>query len=84
MREAKATRGPGIPRAGCPVEIDGAVVGEVTSGTLSPTLDLGIGMAYVRNDLATPGTALQIDVRGKRKAATTAKRPLVDTSPKKE
>ena len=75
---------PGIPRAGCPVEIDGAVVGEVTSGTLSPTLDLGIGMAYVRNDLATPGTALQIDVRGKRKAATTAKRPLVDTSPKKE
>ncbi len=75
---------PGIPRTGCPVEAGGAVVGEVTSGTLSPTLDIGIGMAYVRTDLAAAGTPLQIDIRGKRKAATTAKRPLVDTSPKKE
>ncbi len=75
---------PGIPRMGCPVDADGEVVGEVTSGTLSPTLGIGIGMAYVRADLAAPGTALQIDIRGKRKAATTAKRPLVDTSPKKD
>lgn len=75
---------PGIPRGGCPVEVGGQVVGQVTSGTLSPTLDVGIGMAYVRVDLAAPQTALQIDIRGKRKAATTRKRPLVDTSPTKE
>lgn len=75
---------PGIPRTGCPVIAGDAVVGEVTSGTLSPTLDVGIGMAYVRTELAVPGTALQIDIRGKHKAATTGKRPLVDTSPKKE
>ena len=75
---------PGIPRMGCPVSVGDGVVGEVTSGTLSPTLGIGIGMAYVRTDLAAPGTALQIDIRGKRKAATTGKRPLVDTSPKKD
>ncbi len=75
---------PGIPRMGCPVSVGDRVVGEVTSGTLSPTLGIGIGMAYVRTDLAAPGTALQIDIRGKRKAATTGKRPLVDTSPKKD
>lgn len=75
---------PGIPRTGCPVYVADEVVGEVTSGTLSPSLGIGIGMAYVRTDLAAPGTALQIDIRGKRKAATTGKRPLVDTSPKKE
>ena len=75
---------PGIPRTGCPVMVGEAVVGEVTSGTLSPTLDVGIGMAYVRADLAAAGTALKIDIRGKHKAATTGKRPLVDTSPKKE
>jgi aminomethyltransferase len=75
---------PGIPRTGCPVLVGDERVGEVTSGTLSPTLDVGIGMAYVRSDLAAPGTAVAIDVRGKRKAATIAKRPLVDTSPRKD
>jgi aminomethyltransferase len=75
---------PGIPRQGCPVVHGGERVGTVTSGTLSPTLGIGIGMAYVRADLAAPGTGLQVDIRGKLKAATTRRRPLVDTSPKKE
>lgn len=75
---------PGIPRTACAVLVGDERVGEVTSGTLSPTLDIGIGMAYVRSDLAAPGTAVAIDVRGKRKAATIAKRPLVDTSPRKD
>jgi aminomethyltransferase len=74
----------GIPRAGCAVLTGDETVGEVTSGTLSPTLDIGIGMAYVRSALAAPGTDVTIDVRGKRKAATIAKRPLVDTSPRKD
>ena len=45
-------------------------------------LDAGIGMAYVPSALAGPDNDLLIDVRGKHKAARTARRPLVDTSPK--
>jgi aminomethyltransferase len=73
---------PGIPRAGQPVLVDGAPAGSVTSGTLSPVLDEGIGMAYVPAAVAGPDNDLVIDVRGKHKAARTARRPLVDTSPK--
>ena len=54
--------GPGIARQGNPV-VGG---GEVTSGhACRPCLDVGIGMAYVPADRAEPGTALEIDVRGK-------------------
>ena len=64
--------GPGIPRPG------NAVVGggEVTSGTLSPCLGVGIGMAYVPAERAAPDTELEIDVRGKRRAAVVASKPL--------
>lgn len=75
---------PGIPRPGLAVLAGGEAVGAVTSGTLSPVLDAGIGMAYVRRDLAAPGTALTIDVRGKPKSAVVSRRPLVRTSPTKE
>jgi aminomethyltransferase len=64
--------GPGIARQGNPV-VGG---GEVTSGTLSPCLETGIGMAYVPAGSATPGTELEIDVRGKRRAAVVASKPL--------
>ncbi len=74
---------PGIPRSGCAVVSGDDTIGEVTSGTLSPTLDVGIGMAYVPADLAGPGHALHIDIRGKRKLAETRPRPLVDTSPRR-
>jgi aminomethyltransferase len=64
--------GPGIPRQG------NAVVGggEVTSGTLSPCLEVGIGMAYVPADRAQPGTQLEIDVRGKVRPAEVRTKPL--------
>lgn len=75
---------PGIPRAGQCVLVDGQQVGEVTSGTLSPVLGRGIGMAYLPTSAAAAGTDIEIDVRGKRKAARTARRPLVDTSPTKK
>jgi aminomethyltransferase len=52
------------------------VVGEVTSGTFSPSLEKGIGMAYLRSDLAEPGTELEIDVRGKRRMASVSSKPL--------
>lgn len=73
---------PGIPRAGQDVLIGGEPAGSVTSGTLSPSLEVGIGMAYVPAAFASPDNELVIDVRGKPKAARTARRPLVATSPK--
>ncbi len=70
--------GAGIPRAGNPVLAGGERVGEVTSGTFAPSLERGAGMAYVRADLAAPGTELEIDVRGKTRPARTAKKPLYE------
>jgi aminomethyltransferase len=40
-------------------------IGEVTSGSVSPTLDMNIGMGYVPISLSDGGTRLQIDVRGR-------------------
>jgi aminomethyltransferase len=67
-----AMTGPGIARQGNPV----AGGGEVTSGTMSPCLGIGIGMAYVPADRAEPGTPLEIDVRGKARAAEVRTKPL--------
>jgi glycine cleavage system H protein len=64
--------GPGIARQGNPVQGGGVV----TSGTLSPSLEVGIGMAYVPAAHAEVGTELQIDVRGKPRAARVERRPL--------
>jgi len=68
--------GAGIPREGNPVLSGGEQAGVVTSGTFSPSLELGAGMAYVRSNLAEPGTELEIDVRGKRRAARVGSKPL--------
>jgi aminomethyltransferase len=64
--------GPGIARQG------NAVVGggEVTSGTMSPSLGVGIGMAYVPSARAKVGTTFEIDVRGKIRKAVVASKPL--------
>lgn len=64
--------GPGIARQGNPVQ-DG---GEVTSGTFSPCLEVGIGMAYLPAQRAAVGTELQIDVRGRTRPAVVARKPL--------
>jgi aminomethyltransferase len=71
--------GPGIPRQGNPVLAGGEPAGEVTSGTFSPSLEAGIGMAYVRAGLAEPGTEVEIDVRGKRRPARIASKPLYES-----
>jgi len=68
--------GPGIPRDGNPVLAGEEQAGVVSSGTFSPSLERGAGMAYVRAELAEPGTELEIDVRGKRRAARVASKPL--------
>src|SRR3954468_19157662 len=70
-----AFTGPGIPRQGNPVRTEHGD-GEVTSGTLSPCLEIGIGMAYVPAEAAEPGTGIEVDVRGKMRAAEVRKRPL--------
>jgi len=70
--------GAGIPRQGNPVLVSGEEVGTVTSGTFSPSLEVGIGMAYVRTELAEPGTEVEIDVRGKRRPARVASKPLYE------
>ena len=54
----------------------GRPAGVVTSGTLSPSLEKGIGMAYVRAELAEPGTEVEIDVRGRRRPARIESKPL--------
>ena len=61
------------PIAGNP--IDGG--GVVTSGTLSPTLGIGIGMAYVPTARAADGEPLRIDVRGRTRDAVIRSSPLV-------
>jgi aminomethyltransferase len=68
--------GAGIPRQGNPVLTSGEQAGVVTSGTFSPSLEIGIGMAYVGSDLAEPGTEVEIDVRGKHRPARIASKPL--------
>jgi aminomethyltransferase len=68
--------GQGIPRDGNPVLAGGEPVGVVTSGTYSPSLEVGAGMAYVRAELAGPGTEIEIDVRGKHRPARVASKPL--------
>jgi len=61
-----------IPRQGMTV-VGG---GEVTSGTMSPMLEVGIGMAYVPAAAAKPGSELVIDVRGKERRGVVEKKPL--------
>ncbi|HMJ02738.1 MAG TPA: glycine cleavage system aminomethyltransferase GcvT [Conexibacter sp.] len=71
-----AFAGPGIPRQGNPV-VGG---GEVTSGTLSPCRGVGIGMAYVPDERAATGTAIEIDVRGKIRPAVIEDKPLYSSA----
>ncbi len=59
----------GVPRAGYPVLRDGQKVGALTSGTMSPTLNRAIGLGYVTPDVATSGTPVTVEIRGKQVAA---------------
>ena len=62
----------GIPRQGMPV-VEG---GEVTSGTLSPVLGVGIGLGYVRAERAEPDTGVTIDLRGRPRRARIVRKPF--------
>jgi aminomethyltransferase len=70
-----AFTGPGIPRQGNTIHTE-AGEGVVTSGTLSPCLEVGIGMGYVPAAAAEPGTQIEVDVRGKTRTAEVREKPL--------
>ena len=64
------------PRPHYPIWIDGANAGIVTSGTQSPSLNLGIGMGYVPPAFAKPETKIEIEIRGKRFTANVVPKPI--------
>jgi len=65
-----------FPRHGYPVFANGVPSGEVRSGTMSPTLGIPIGTAYVPPESAVEGSALEIEIRGKRVPAVVQKMPF--------
>jgi aminomethyltransferase len=65
-----------IAREGAKVFVGDNEIGQVTSGTFSPTLEQSIAMAYVPADHAAIGTPLEVDIRGKRHTATIVKLPF--------
>ncbi|HYP03410.1 MAG TPA: glycine cleavage system aminomethyltransferase GcvT, partial [Cyanobium sp.] len=69
-------QGRAIARHGYPVLWHGAVVGEVTSGTWSPTLGEAIALAYVPAAAAKPGTELAVEIRGRQEPALVVRRPF--------
>ncbi len=65
-----------IARHGYPVLYQGQAVGEVTSGTLSPTLEKAIALAYVPTPLSKIGQQLEVEIRGKAYPGTVVKKPF--------
>ena len=63
-------------REGCEIYHQATRVGEITSGTFSPTLSTPIAMAYLNESAAKPGTTLEVDIRGKRHAAEVCHLPF--------
>ncbi|SFS51254.1 glycine cleavage system aminomethyltransferase GcvT [Halostagnicola kamekurae] len=70
----------GVPRNGYDItNTDSRVVGAVTSGTMSPTLESPIGLGYVPVEYADPGTTLRVMVRGQSKKARVETTPFIET-----
>ena len=72
----KMTEKSAPPRPHYPIWANGTVVGQVVSGTQSPSLGIGIGMGYVPPDFAKPGTIIEIETRGKRAPAVVVAKPI--------
>jgi aminomethyltransferase len=68
----------GFPRPGYGVALEGEDVDRVRSGTMSPTLGYGIGTTYLPRDRSSVGTALEIDIRGRRVSAQVVKTPFYE------
>ncbi|MEK4275879.1 glycine cleavage system aminomethyltransferase GcvT [Paenibacillus sp. FSL R7-0026] len=66
----------GIPRPHYPIYADGVQIGEVTTGTQSPTLKRNLGLALIDSKYAALGTPLEIEIRGKKLKAEVVKTPF--------
>lgn len=66
----------GIPRAHYPILKDGQKVGEVTSGTMGPSVKKAVGIGYVPTALAAEGSTFHVDIRGRGVAARVVKTPF--------
>lgn len=77
----KMTEKSAPPRSHYPIWAGGAKVGEVVSGTQSPSLGIGIGMGYVPPELGKADTRIEIEIRGRRSAAVVVAKPLYRAKP---
>jgi aminomethyltransferase len=73
----------GVARAHYHILADGEIVGEMTSGTVSPSLNKGVGLGYVRTECAKVGTPVQVDIRGKPAQARVAATPFYPSQVRK-
>lgn len=71
-----------IARHGYPVMFEGNPVGEVTSGSWSPTLDHAIALAYLPVELSKPGQSIEVEIRGKLYPGTVVKKPFYRSAKK--
>ena len=67
-----------VPREHYPIVDGETTIGEVTSGTFSPTLQCPIAMAYVPAAVADEGTELNVDIRGRQHPANVVKLPFYE------
>jgi aminomethyltransferase len=72
--------GSGIPRHGYPILKDGQRVGEVTSGTMGPSVKKPIGIGYVPTELAAEGSTFDVEIRGRPVPAVVVKTPFLKKS----
>lgn len=64
------------PRSHYPINKNGGKIAEITSGSLSPSLNIGIGMAYIPTEYARINEEIEVDIRGRLFPATIEKKPL--------
>lgn len=73
-----AVQGRMVARQGYPVQVGGQPIGEITSGTFSPTLDRSIAMAFVQVPYSKLGTEVQVDIRGKAVSAQVVSKRFIN------
>jgi len=71
---------PGVPRHGYPILKDGQRVGEVTSGTMGPSIKKAVGIGYVPTELAAEGSTFHVEIRNRPVAARVVKTPFLKKS----
>jgi glycine cleavage system T protein (aminomethyltransferase) len=75
--------GKGVLRPHYPVFAEDQIVGEITSGTFSPSLNIGIGLCYLSTECAKVGSRLSVEIRNQKVPAEIVKPPFVPTGVKK-